>query len=88
MENNNENPPVYVPPKSNSRLIKIIPIFIGILILLIVGFYALNTYIRHQELNGENNNGAICPQDVKVCPDGSTVSRRGPACEFAECPGS
>ena len=87
MENNNENPPVYIPPKSNSKYIKIAVILIGVLILLIGSFYALNAYIRHQELNG-NKNGAVCPQDVKVCPDGSTVSRRGPACEFAECLGS
>jgi hypothetical protein len=26
-----------------------------------------------------------CTQDVKVCPDGSYVSREGPNCEFAPC---
>lgn len=31
--------------------------------------------------------GGICTQDVKQCPDGSYVSRRGPNCEFAPCPG-
>lgn len=28
----------------------------------------------------------ICTQEAKVCPDGSTVSRTGPNCEFAPCP--
>jgi hypothetical protein len=28
-----------------------------------------------------------CTEDAKQCPDGSYVSRSGPACEFAPCPG-
>jgi len=28
-----------------------------------------------------------CTQDAKQCPDGSYVSRTGPNCEFAPCPG-
>ncbi|MEM6295873.1 MAG: hypothetical protein AAGA54_31670 [Myxococcota bacterium] len=28
-----------------------------------------------------------CTEEAKVCPDGSTVGRTGPACEFAACPG-
>ncbi|MCX8016201.1 MAG: hypothetical protein N2692_02815 [Patescibacteria group bacterium] len=28
----------------------------------------------------------VCPQDTKLCPDGSYVSRTGPNCEFASCP--
>lgn len=27
-----------------------------------------------------------CPQDAKLCPDGSSVSRQAPVCAFAECP--
>ena len=27
-----------------------------------------------------------CPQDAKVCSDGSVVVREGPNCEFADCP--
>jgi hypothetical protein len=27
-----------------------------------------------------------CPKDAKLCPDGSSVSRVAPDCEFAECP--
>jgi len=27
-----------------------------------------------------------CPQDAKVCPDGTAVGRTGPNCEFAICP--
>jgi outer membrane protein OmpA-like peptidoglycan-associated protein len=28
-----------------------------------------------------------CTKDAKICPDGSTVGREGPQCEFAPCPG-
>jgi hypothetical protein len=27
-----------------------------------------------------------CTQEAKICPDGSTVGRVGPNCEFASCP--
>ncbi|HTY39845.1 MAG TPA: MliC family protein [Candidatus Paceibacterota bacterium] len=28
-----------------------------------------------------------CPADAKICPDGSSIGRTGPNCEFAACPG-
>ena len=35
----------------------------------------------------ENCTGAIaCTADAKICPDGSSVGRQGPKCEFAPCP--
>lgn len=30
---------------------------------------------------------AACTRDAKVCPDGTSVGRTGPNCEFAACPG-
>jgi uncharacterized membrane protein YgcG len=30
--------------------------------------------------------GAACTQDAKICPDGSSVGRVAPSCEFAACP--
>ena len=30
---------------------------------------------------------AACTEEAKVCPDGSSVSRSGPDCEFPACPG-
>lgn len=27
-----------------------------------------------------------CTMEAKICPDGSSVGRQGPNCEFAECP--
>lgn len=28
-----------------------------------------------------------CTLEAKICPDGSSVGRTGPNCEFAACPG-
>ena len=33
-----------------------------------------------------NDAGTICQEDAKVCPDGSSVGRVAPNCEFAACP--
>ncbi len=32
--------------------------------------------------------GVACTADAKVCPDGTSVGRVGPKCEFARCPGT
>jgi chromosome segregation ATPase len=37
-----------------------------------------------EEKTGENP----CAQEAKICPDGSSVGRTGPNCEFASCPAS
>lgn len=31
-------------------------------------------------------NSAGCTEEAKLCPDGSSVGRTGPDCEFADCP--
>ncbi|MDP2951140.1 MAG: hypothetical protein Q8N55_02020 [bacterium] len=38
------------------------------------------------EIGDENEEPVACPQDAMQCPDGSSVSRVAPDCEFAECP--
>lgn len=35
----------------------------------------------------EPDEPVFCTMDAKLCPDGSYVSRQGPNCEFAPCPG-
>jgi hypothetical protein len=35
---------------------------------------------------GEEINGMACTEEAKICPDGSSVVRTGPDCEFAPCP--
>jgi thiol-disulfide isomerase/thioredoxin len=34
----------------------------------------------------ENKNSVICSLEAKLCPDGTSVGRAGPNCEFSECP--
>lgn len=34
-----------------------------------------------------SNDPVFCTMDAKLCPDGSSVGRVGPNCEFAACPG-
>ena len=36
----------------------------------------------------DDNNTTRCMADVKVCPDGSFVERKGPNCKFVECSGA
>lgn len=37
--------------------------------------------------SSESGEMVACPMDARVCPDGSSVGRSGPNCEFAACPG-
>lgn len=34
-----------------------------------------------------NSGEVVCTMDAKVCPDGTSVGRISPFCEFAPCPG-
>ena len=37
-------------------------------------------------LQFSETSSVMCTMDAKICPDGSTVGRQGPNCEFAACP--
>lgn len=41
--------------------------------------------IRYQDSNKESEK-VFCTMEAKICPDGTSVGRSGPKCEFAECP--
>lgn len=63
-----------------------IPIFIiAILFLIGIGayFYARNSY-----LSSLKSTQQACTEDARICPDGSSVGRTGPNCDFAPCPTS
>src|ERR1035437_4759143 len=34
----------------------------------------------------QNNQPVACTMEAKLCPDGSSVARTGPKCEFTACP--
>jgi len=60
---------------SNGRILGII-IFISILSIVIYKFY---TAIPVTKIS------PACTEEAKICPDGSTVGRTGPNCEFTPC---
>jgi hypothetical protein len=43
-----------------------------------------NDWVGGDEDGGDR---VACPMDARICPDGSSVGRVAPACEFAPCPG-
>lgn len=62
------------------------------IVLLILGCNAPNNTTKpisdEKQLIQETNNKSdidACPQDDKLCPDGSTVSRTGDQCSFPVC---
>lgn len=57
-----------------------------ILVVLVAGFgvwYFLNQNNSEQPPVGKP---VACTADAKLCPDGSSVGREGPDCQFAKCP--
>jgi hypothetical protein len=55
----------------------------------IAGFFAFQKsqeFSSSQNNNQSQNQQIACTQEAKICPDGSSVSKTGPNCEFTECP--
>ncbi len=72
-------------PKRKSSLMMVAIILVAIALL------ALVAYVLGMQFLGQNNNVVIptpqaCTEEAKICPDGSSVGRTGPNCEFAQCP--
>lgn len=81
----NQTPPnsQNVPPKRNA-LGKIIAVLI-ILVLLSTSGVAGYTIYKNLMSNQEPRQTA-CTMEAMICPDGSSVGRTGPNCEFSPCP--
>ncbi len=45
------------------------------------------TRIR-EDMTDQGTAGFLCHGDAKICPDGTSVGRSGPNCQFAACPGN
>lgn len=57
--------------------------FIGLAMLIVVALVVGVFYVLAQN----NPVGPVaCTTEAKICPDGSSVGRTGPNCEFAACP--
>ena len=56
-------------------------ILLGVIFLLL---FTISAFYLGQQFSKKSNK-QTCTQEAKICPDGSTVSRTGPKCEFAAC---
>jgi len=56
------------------------------LIIILVLLLSLLIYFYFPKQNTLENKEVFCPQDVKLCSDGSYVSRIPPNCDFNKCP--
>jgi len=59
--------------------------FTPVLIVILIAI-ALSGYVLYQKQAKQFPSIKACTQDAKLCPDGSSVSRIGPNCEFSPCP--
>lgn len=41
---------------------------------------------QKNQKDATEGNEIVCPMDARVCPDGSSVGRIAPDCEFGACP--
>ena len=70
-------PEAFEPPKPKLKL----PVLVSIIIFLTI----IGSASAYLFLNSSNKEKA-CSMEAKICPDGSSVDRTGPKCEFASCP--
>jgi hypothetical protein len=56
-------------------------LLLGILLIVVIGIggFVYRNAVEHP------SQPIVCPMDSKACPDGTTVSRIGSSCTFAEC---
>lgn len=61
-----------------------------LLILLIASMLFLSSCAQDTDTNPLilNNTEVFCTMDAKLCPDGSSVGRIPPNCDFSPCPNS
>lgn len=71
------------------RIILAAVIVAVIIILAIIGVAQRASAPQNSGNDAGGNSGGqtMCTMDAKICPDGSSVGRSGPDCEFEPCPG-
>lgn len=62
------------------------PLMIIAIILALVAVLAVVAYVLGAKLLSPSPKPIACTSEAKICPDGSSVGRVGPNCEFATCP--
>jgi hypothetical protein len=61
-------------------------IILTVIMLGIIGYYAVRHWMQPVGFSRGEGGAVACTMEAKICPDGSSVGRSGPKCEFAECP--
>ncbi|HSA83851.1 MAG TPA: hypothetical protein VLF20_03110 [Patescibacteria group bacterium] len=78
------------------KIIGALSVFTGIIAIIFILFLSTNPqkYLNHKTPLPTSTptptaepEHTVCTLDAKKCSDGSFVSRTGPRCEFAKCPG-
>ena len=59
-------------------------IYVLVVVAVLAGLYLT---FGSQKSTNDDNSEVACTLEAMVCPDGTTVGRTGPNCEFAACPG-
>lgn len=63
-------------------------LIVGIGVVVLVGYFV--TKHKGTDISPhappDTRDTTACTQEAKICPDGSTVARVAPSCEFAACP--
>lgn len=82
--------PPYSPPNAGFKFNKLL-LLISVIVIIVLassgGFYLgknSNNIITTPSPTNSQQQG--CTLEAKICPDGSSVGRSGPNCEFAPCP--
>jgi len=63
---------------------KILITILSTLLVLGVAYFAYTYFVTKKP--SDSMEPVACTMDARVCPDGSSVGRTGPNCEFAACP--
>ena len=67
-----------LPPSHNKLIIGVV----AVVVLVVSGTVGAFFFVTQKSDTGP----VACTAEAKICPDGSSVGRTGPNCEFAECP--
>ncbi len=95
MENQQQNSePIQTPPAAPSAVEGLQPsahkpnkkIIIGGIVVIVLALFLIGASAYSWWQNSRTPNQIACTMEAKLCPDGSSVGRTGPNCEFAACP--
>lgn len=58
----------------------------GVIAFVVAAAIASSGLLAYKYFSAKNNEQIACTMEAKICPDGSSVGRSAPNCEFAACP--